>query len=168
MVNLEKSKDSYGVIVKQKRLDVFNLSQEDFATKFNISVGTLRNWEQGINQPPPYFMQLLDKAEAEIHREYTTPICKIHDKLDNDSDNIRAAIRRSARKKINDDPMQCQIYNLIKDITKRDGILDNLQSIFSCSEDVTASDIAIMAQLILLKDISDKLDSIDRALDILR
>ena len=38
------------------------LSQKAFADMFGIPVSTLRNWEQGINSPAPYVMNLLARS----------------------------------------------------------------------------------------------------------
>ena len=35
------------------------LSQSQFAKKFNIPVGTLQHWEQGIRKPPEYVLSLI-------------------------------------------------------------------------------------------------------------
>ncbi len=35
------------------------LSQSQFAKKFDIPVGTLQHWEQGIRKPPDYLIGLL-------------------------------------------------------------------------------------------------------------
>ena len=35
------------------------MSQRAFATYFGIPLGTLRNWEQNISQPPPYVIDMI-------------------------------------------------------------------------------------------------------------
>ena len=35
------------------------LSQSQFAKKFDIPVGTLQHWEQGIRKPPEYVLALI-------------------------------------------------------------------------------------------------------------
>ncbi len=35
------------------------MSQRQFSAKFGIPLGTLRNWEQGISQPPEYVYQMI-------------------------------------------------------------------------------------------------------------
>lgn len=37
-------------------------SQHSFATTYGIPANTLRNWEQGVNEPPQYVIDLLGKA----------------------------------------------------------------------------------------------------------
>ena len=38
---------------------ITRLSQRQFANRFGIPVGTLRNWEQGISSPPDYVFQMI-------------------------------------------------------------------------------------------------------------
>lgn len=38
------------------------LTQQAFCEKFNIPIGTFRNWEQGISTPPKYVYDLLETA----------------------------------------------------------------------------------------------------------
>lgn len=38
------------------------LSQTQFCSKFGIPVGTYRNWEQGLNNPPEWAKNLLENA----------------------------------------------------------------------------------------------------------
>ena len=38
---------------------VIKMSQRQFAEHFGIPVGTLRNWEQGISNPPEYVFQMI-------------------------------------------------------------------------------------------------------------
>ena len=40
------------------------LSQSQFAKKFNIPVGTLQHWEQGIRKPPEYVLALIAQILA--------------------------------------------------------------------------------------------------------
>ena len=40
----------------RKRL---KMSQREFADRFGIPIGTLRNWEQGISNPPDYVYQMI-------------------------------------------------------------------------------------------------------------
>ncbi len=37
------------------------LSQSKFAAKFNIPIGTIHNWEQGIRKPPIYVTEMIEK-----------------------------------------------------------------------------------------------------------
>lgn len=39
--------------------DGTGMSQRQFSAKFGIPLGTLRNWEQGISQPPEYVYQMI-------------------------------------------------------------------------------------------------------------
>ena len=36
------------------------LNQKDFAEKYKIPLGTLKNWEQGIRKPPAYVYYYLE------------------------------------------------------------------------------------------------------------
>lgn len=38
---------------------LINMSQRSFAEYFGIPIGTLRNWEQGISNPPEYVFQMI-------------------------------------------------------------------------------------------------------------
>lgn len=38
------------------------LSQSQFAKKFDIPVGTLQHWEQGIRKPPEYVLSLVERV----------------------------------------------------------------------------------------------------------
>ena len=37
-----------------------NMSQSKFAKKFNIPVGTLAHWEQGVRTPPSYVIFMIE------------------------------------------------------------------------------------------------------------
>ena len=39
--------------------NIINMSQREFAEHFGIPVGTLRNWEQGIANPPEYVFKMI-------------------------------------------------------------------------------------------------------------
>lgn len=41
---------------------IINMSQRQFSEHFGIPVGTLRNWEQGISNPPEYVFQMIFTA----------------------------------------------------------------------------------------------------------
>lgn len=45
--------------IKEIRL-MTNLSQNKFSKKYNIPVGTLRHWEQGLRPCPTYVLELLE------------------------------------------------------------------------------------------------------------
>ena len=161
-INLEKEKN-YGAYVKDQRLHVFNLSQEEFAKKFNVSVGTLRNWEQNISQPPAHFIQLLKLETKNIRDKYKTPINKIRDEnIKKTNDNIELnALRCEARKKINNDPDQAQIHATIKTMLGKEGILENLQVTSSYFDNYNTTDISAIMSLITLQKISTTLDEIN-------
>lgn len=38
-----------------------NLSQSQFAKKFNIPVGTISHWEQGVRNPPEYVVAMIER-----------------------------------------------------------------------------------------------------------
>ncbi len=40
------------------------LSQSQFAKKFDIPVGTLQHWEQGVRKPPRYVLSLVERVIA--------------------------------------------------------------------------------------------------------
>lgn len=47
------------------------LSQSKFGLKFNIGVGTIQHWEQGISTPPDYvitMIQTIIEQEQEIEK----------------------------------------------------------------------------------------------------
>lgn len=37
------------------------LSQSGFAGYFGIPVGTIHNWEQGVSNPPPYVVAMMER-----------------------------------------------------------------------------------------------------------
>lgn len=41
------------------------LSQFDFSVKYDVPIGSVRNWEQGLNAPPAYVLKLLERVIAE-------------------------------------------------------------------------------------------------------
>ena len=162
-INLEKE-TNYGAYIKDQRLHVFNLSQEEFAEKFNVPVGTLRNWEQNISQPPAHFIQLLKLETKNIRDKYKTPINKIRDEnIEKTNDNIELnALRCEARKKINNDPTQKQIHDIIKTMTSSDGIIENLQTVSNYFDNYNTTDISAIMSLIMLEKISNTLDEINK------
>lgn len=46
--------------IKELR-EITGLSQSEFASKYRIQKRTLQNWEQGVSNPPEYFIYLLSK-----------------------------------------------------------------------------------------------------------
>lgn len=159
MVDLEK-KIPIGDIIKDKRLHVFHLSQEEFADKFGVPVGTLRNWEQNTNQPPAYFMQLLELTESNLEFKYETPIEHMRRQTINERENCTEIknIAANAKRHIYNDDQQKAVYDIIRNITRENGILENLQKSSSYFDNFTTTDIAAIAQIVLLKDIAHKLD----------
>lgn len=56
--------------IKDLRLSL-NKSQNEFARYFNIPVGTLQHWEQGVSKPPKYIYFLMKRVidlESELER----------------------------------------------------------------------------------------------------
>ena len=53
-------KEENNMTIKELRLKL-NMSQSKFAKKFNIPVGTLAHWEQGVRTPPDYIIFMIDK-----------------------------------------------------------------------------------------------------------
>lgn len=49
--------------IKQLRA-ITELTQKDFATKFNIPLRTLQNWEAGQRVPPPYVIAMINRIIA--------------------------------------------------------------------------------------------------------
>lgn len=157
MISLDKELN-YGQIIKDKRQHIFNMSQEDFAAYFEVPVGTLRNWEQNLSQPPEHFMKLLKISEDAILEQYAPPIYKHRKELLQKSTPEQNAIRRNARIKIKNDDKQSIVHDILMKMTDPDGILENLQAISPYFNDYNTTDIAAIYQLVLLKNISDKLD----------
>jgi DNA-binding transcriptional regulator YiaG len=57
---LQPAPDSERIRWLRRRLDV---SQREFADMLNVSVGTVRSWEQGLRRPDGASLRLLDIAE---------------------------------------------------------------------------------------------------------
>ena len=50
------------------------LSQSDFASRYGIPIGNIRNWEQGLYKCPPYAVELLRReVELDIGRKIEYP-----------------------------------------------------------------------------------------------
>ena len=49
--------------IKQLRA-ITELTQKDFATKFNIPLRTLQTWEAGHRVPPPYVIAMINRIIA--------------------------------------------------------------------------------------------------------
>jgi putative transcriptional regulator len=55
------------------------LTQEEFATRFHIPVGTLRDWEQGRaepDQPTRAYLTLIARDPERVHRILNSPLAK--------------------------------------------------------------------------------------------
>lgn len=60
-----KSKD----YIKELRIKT-GMTRQEFADYFGIPRGTIRNWEQGVSEPPDYVIIMIEKIlkhEAKIH-----------------------------------------------------------------------------------------------------
>ena len=54
-------------MIKIKELrNITGLSQNQFANKYKIPAGTIRNWEQGKRKCVPYIIYLLERVIKEI------------------------------------------------------------------------------------------------------
>lgn len=58
--------------IKEMRY-ITGLTQKEFASKFDIPLGTLRRWEYGESVPAPYIVKLIAR-ELAIDKEYLTKI----------------------------------------------------------------------------------------------
>lgn len=151
-----------GEVIKYKRLKIFKLSQEEFADKFNVPVGTLRNWEQGSNEPPSYFLKFVESEEKHHHNLYRTPI---EEKRQQANDVIemsdgRTLMKEYAFDKLSLNQKQLSIYELLDSIINNNGLLENLQNISPLYDDLSVSDCIGLAQLLLLQDINMKLEKL--------
>lgn len=55
------------------------LSQNEFAARFGISLGTLRNWEQGVrlpDGPARALLKVIEREPAAVQRALALPIAK--------------------------------------------------------------------------------------------
>lgn len=152
----------YGSFIKDKRTNVFRMSQEEFADAFSVQLGTLRNWEQNINSAPAYFIQLIKAEEANLTRDYHTQIER--ERLTNSQimshSSSRQFLSERALDLINGDAAKSQLYNLLKSIIGEEGILENLQTLSVHFDNYNAADIAVIMNTILLERIDNKLDII--------
>ena len=58
--------------IKDLRVSL-NKSQNEFSVYFNIPVGTLQHWEQGVSKPPKYVYYLIKRVielESELNEVY--------------------------------------------------------------------------------------------------
>ena len=44
-------------------------TQKKFAEYFNIPLGTIHNWEQGLRKPPVYVVKLIERVLAAENKE---------------------------------------------------------------------------------------------------
>lgn len=161
-IDLTKDGMSIGASIRSIRVHTFDMSQEDFAEKMSVNINTLRNWEQGICEPPAYFMAYLKSEEERLKADYVTPVSRIRSEFANDRINNeqRRKIGDYAASLISKDSKQEKVAKLIKETLKKDGILENLQRVSPYFDEYTPTDIAILSQTILLGEISRKLDVI--------
>lgn len=62
---------------------ILSMSQQKFANYFGIPIGTIRNWEQGVSNPPEYVYNMINKIirrDKMINIE-TIKFIKVLDKL---------------------------------------------------------------------------------------
>lgn len=159
-IDLKKKSDSEGAMyIRSKRTRVFKLSQEEFAEKFSVQLGTLRNWEQGISEPPSYFRQLVALEEEKLGDTYYTPIERVRDSAyrDVEKSSFRKCHSEQAKRMIIDDESQLAVYNVAMDMIREEGIIENLQKVSSYFDNYGTTDIAALAQLLLLQNIDAKL-----------
>lgn len=51
---------------ESKRIrDILGISRSEFSRRYNIPRRTLENWDAGIQNPPPYVFELLERAVRE-------------------------------------------------------------------------------------------------------
>ncbi|MBO5434380.1 hypothetical protein J6A31_00965 [bacterium] len=165
-IDLSKAED-FGAIIKQKRIDVFHLSQEDFAERFGVNVATLRNWEQRISQPPQYFMQLIYLQEQVMNTANMTPVelDREHSRSIVESNADLKSRSETAYRSMNKNEAQRKVLATAKDIIHADGVLERLQKISPYFNDYSATDVSAICQVALLRDISEKLSTIIERLD---
>lgn len=151
-----------GELIKYKRLSVFKLSQEEFADKFNVPVGTLRNWEQGSNEPPMYFLKFVESEEKHHKNIYRTPIEEKRQQADDaiSMSDGRALMREFALDKLYSNKQQSYVYELLESVIGNNGILENLQNVSPMYDDISISDAIGIAQLLLLVQINEKLEKL--------
>lgn len=166
-VNLIKSTGNYGDVIKQSRIKVFGMNQEEFAERMNVNINTLRNWEQGLSTPPEYFMAYLRSEEALLKADYDTPLSILRREFANDhnSNPRKRMMIDNAINNISNDASQVKIAAEIKAMLKKDGMIDNLQKISDYFDSYTTTDVSAIMQMLLLKEISSKLDVIIEKLD---
>ena len=152
----------YGSFIKDKRVNVFKMSQEEFANAFSVQLGTLRNWEQNISSAPAYFIQLIKAEETNLTRDYHTQIER--ERLTNNQimahSSSRQFLSERALDLINGNVAKSQLYSLLNSIIGEEGILENLQTLSVHFDNYNAADIAVIMNTILLERIDSKLDTI--------
>lgn len=166
-VNLSKNTGNYGDIIKQSRVRIFDMNQEEFAERMQVNINTLRNWEQGLSTPPDYFMAYLKSEEELLKADYDTPLSVSRREFANDH-NLNPRKRMMANNaidNISNDANQAKIAAEIKTMLKKNGMIDNLQKISDYFNDYTTTDISAIMQMLILKEISSKLDIIIEKLD---
>lgn len=158
----EKGELDYGAFIKDKRINVFKMSQEEFAEAFSVQLGTLRNWEQNINAAPAYFIQLIKAEESNIIKDYHTAIER--ERIANDQliahSTSRQFLAERANDLIRDNEAKSRIYELLNSIVGEEGVLENLQTLSIHYDNYNAADVAIIMNTILLERIDNKLGDI--------
>lgn len=151
-----------GELIRYKRTRIFNMSQDEFAAKFGVPLGTLRNWEQGVSTPPVYFMKLLEDEEALLSSSFATPLEKMRSEKEQyvDTSARRRLLREYANDNINANELYKKTRDVIEDIMRPEGLLENLQNIYPYFDEATASDISMIMILSLLQEINAKLDKL--------
>ena len=53
-------------ITESKRIrDILGISRSEFSRRYNIPLRSLENWDRGIQNPPVYVYELLERAVKE-------------------------------------------------------------------------------------------------------
>lgn len=160
-VDLKKKSDGVSATyIRSKRTRVFKMKQDEFSEKFGVSIGTLRNWEQGVTEPPLYFIKLLELEENNLNNTY---VAISENNILDKSLFVKSDIEQ-ATKRIAQDKYQSAIYDIVMNMSKDGGIIDNLTKIKPCAEGYSVSDVAVISQLMLLQNIDDKLDELIKIL----
>lgn len=96
------------------------LMQTEFAEKFNISVGTLRLWEQGRTKAPDYLILLLKERE-----ELLNEIARLKNELTESKDTVYSMAKQSSARFDNNKeqaqynyspPGQLSLFDIIREM----------------------------------------------------
>lgn len=108
--------------LKHIRVNVLDMTQEQFSVLVGVSIATLRNWERGQTPVPPYFEAVLKVIEADpqmamsvlgVARCSDTPVETGWDKVQPGSPSEHA--RKMAAEKLKADPL----FSEMMDATER-------------------------------------------------